>query len=97
MPELAVLLVEPGGAVAELEPPARRVVDRDRLRREHRRVAVRHAGDEQPEPDVLGDPAPRGERRHALEALARALAVHGLEVIEAPDPVEAEPVREARA
>ena len=43
---------------AELEPAARRVVDRDRLGREHRRVAVRHAGDEQAEPHALGDAAP---------------------------------------
>ena len=42
----------------ELEPAARRVVDRDRLGREHRRVAVGHAGDEQAEPDALGDAAP---------------------------------------
>ena len=49
--ERAVLLVEPRRAVGELEPAARRVVDRDRLGREDRRVAVGHAGDEQAEPD----------------------------------------------
>ena len=96
-PELAVLLVEPRRAVRELEPPVRRVVDGDGLGREDRRVPVRHAGDEQPEPDPLGDPAPRGQRRVALEALAGTLAVHRLEVVEAPDPVEAELVGEPHA
>ena len=81
----------------ELEPAARRVVDRDGLGREHRRVAVGHAGDEQAEAHPLGDAAPRGERRVALEALPGAVAVHRLEVVEAPDAVEAEPVGELRA
>ena len=53
--ELGVLLVEPRRAVRQLEPTARRVVDRDRLGREHRRMAVRHAGHEQAEPDAFGD------------------------------------------
>ena len=81
----------------ELEPATRRVVDGDRLGREHRRMAVGHAGHEQPEPDALGDAAQRGERGDALEALARAVAVHRLEVVEAPDAVEAELVGELRA
>ena len=49
--ELVVLLVEPRRAERELEAAVRRVVDRHRLRREHRRVPVGHAGDEQAEPD----------------------------------------------
>ena len=36
-----------------------------------------------------------GQRRHALEGLTRALAVHRLEVVEAPDAVEAEVLGEA--
>ena len=62
--ELAVLCVEPGGTEREVEPSVRRVVDRDRLRREQRRVPVGHAGDEQPEPDA------RGGRRRARRALS---------------------------
>ena len=53
----------------ELEAAARRVVDGDRLGREHRRVAVGHAGRRAgPSRTVLGDAAPRRERRVALEA-----------------------------
>ena len=48
--ELAVLVLEPRRAVRQLEPSARRVVDGDGLGREHRRMAVGHAGDEQAEP-----------------------------------------------
>ena len=88
--ELGVLLVEPRGAERQLEPAVRRVVDRERLRGEHRRVPVGHAGDEQAEPDARGLPGQRGERGHAVEGLARALAVHRLEVVEAPGAVEAE-------
>ena len=62
MPSSRVLLVEPRRAVAELEPAARRVVDRDRLGREHRRVAIGHAGHEQAEPHAFG------ERRSARRA-----------------------------
>jgi len=65
------------------------VVDGDRLGGEDRRVPVRHAGDEQPEPGAAGHAAQRGEGRVALEALARTRPVHGLEVVEPPDPVEA--------
>ena len=65
------------------------MVDRDGLGRVHRRVPVGHAGDEQPEAHAFGDPAPRRERGVALEALARPLAVHRLEVVEAPDAIEA--------
>ena len=91
-----MLLVEPRGAVGELEAAAGRVVDRDRLGREHRGMAVGHAGDEQAEPDLGREAGQRGERGVALEALARALAVHGLEVVEAPEAVEAELVGEPR-
>ena len=62
----------------------------ERLGREHRRVPVGHAGDEQAEPDARRHAGQRGERGHALERLARALAVHRLEVVEAPDAVEAQ-------
>ena len=58
-------------------------------------MPVGHAGHEQAEPDVGGDAAPRRERGVALEALARSLAVHRLEVVEAPDAVEAELVGES--
>jgi hypothetical protein len=46
MPELAMLRLVPSGADGALDAPAGQVVDRDDLRREHGRVAVRHAGDE---------------------------------------------------
>ena len=57
--------------------------------REHARVAVRHAGDEQAEPDARRGRRERGQRDHALEAVARTLAVHRLEVVEAPRAGEA--------
>src|SRR2546430_4763349 len=71
-PELVVLLVEPGGAQSQLQAPVGSVVDRERLRGEHRRVPVRHAGDEQAEANPGGDARQRGEGRHALEGLAGA-------------------------
>ena len=92
--ELGVLLVEPGGAERQLEPAVRRVVDRDGLGGQHRRVAVGHTGDEQAEPDARRHAGERGERGHALERLARSLAVHRLEVVEAPHAVEAQLLRE---
>src|SRR6266567_7907972 len=53
-------------------------------------MAVRHAGDEEPEPDRARHAGEGGQRRHALEAVARSLAVHRLEVIEPPRAVESE-------
>jgi hypothetical protein len=53
-------------------------------------VAVGDPGDQQPEPDAGRLPGQCGEGGHALERLARALAVHGLEVVEPPGPVEAQ-------
>ena len=94
-PELAMLLLEPRRAEGQLEAPMRRMVDGDCLCREHRRVPVRRAGDEEPEADARRHPTQCSQRRHALEGLARALAVHGLEVVEAPDAVEAEVLGEA--
>ena len=85
-----VLLVEPGGAEREFEPAVRRMVDGQRFCREDRRVPVRHARHQQPEPDA-GRHARQGrERRHAFECLARPLAVHRLEMVETPGAVEAE-------
>ena len=89
-----VLLVVPGGAERQVEPAVRRVVDGDRLGRQHRRVPVGHAGDEQAEPDARRHAGQCGQRRHALERLARPLAVHRLEVVEAPHAVEAQLLRE---
>ena len=94
--EPVVLVAVPGRAVGKLEPPARRVIDGDGLCRIDRRMAVGHAGDEQSEPDAVACAAQGRERRHTLEALARAFAVHRLEVVEPPDPVEAGVVGEAR-
>ena len=45
---------------------------------------------ERAEAHALGDAGPRGERGHGLEALPRAVAVHRLEVVEAPRTVEAQ-------
>jgi hypothetical protein len=47
-------------------------------------------GDHESKSDSAGDPAQGRQRRHAFEAVARALAVHGLEVVKAPDAIEAE-------
>ena len=68
-----------------------------RLRGEHRRVPVGHAGHEQTEADPRRDAGQRGERGHPLERLARPLAVHRLEVIEAPRAVEAQLLGELHA
>jgi hypothetical protein len=95
--ERAVLTLEPRGADRELEPAVRRVVDRDRLRGEQPERAIGEAGDEQTEAHARGDHGERRHRRVALEALARALAVHGLEVVEAPHAVVAEALGELRA
>ena len=85
-----MLAVEPCRAEREVEAAVGDVVDRHRLGGEHRGVPVRHAGDEQAEADRgrLSGKARQGG--HALEALTRALAVHGLEVVEAPRPLEAQ-------
>ncbi|MEZ5180100.1 MAG: hypothetical protein R2746_17940 [Acidimicrobiales bacterium] len=87
--EGAVLGLEPGGAEGEVEPAVGGVVDGHGLGGEDRRVAVGHPGHEQAEAHPLGAAAERGEGGVALEALAGALAVHGLEVVEAPDAGEA--------
>src|SRR4029453_12971616 len=88
--ELVVLLVEPGGAERQLQAAMRGVVHGQGLGREHRRVAVGHPGHQQAQPDPRRQPRQRGQRRDALEHLARPLAVHRLEVVEAPGAVEAE-------
>src|SRR5207248_8114920 len=49
--QLDMLLVEPRGAERELETAMRRVVDRQRLRGEHRRMPVGDARNEKPETD----------------------------------------------
>ena len=82
--ERTVFGLEPGGAEREVEAAVRRVIDRHRLRREQRRVPVRDTGDEQSEPDARGRGGQCREGRHTFEAVARTLAVHGLEVVEAP-------------
>ena len=84
-----VLRFEPRRAERKLEPTVRRVVDRDRLGSEERRMPVRDAGDEQAEAKARRDARQRGQCAHSLEAVARPLAVHRLEVIEAPRAVEA--------
>ena len=85
-----MLLVEPCGAEGQLEAAVAGVVDRHRLGRQHRRVAVGRPGHEQTETDARRLPGQRRQRRHPLEGLTGALAVHGLEVVEAPGAVEAE-------
>ena len=66
------------------------MVDGERLRGVHRRVAVSHAGDQHPQSDAGRHTRQGGEIGHCLEGLARPIAVHRLEVVEAPDPVEAQ-------
>src|SRR3546814_3910715 len=96
-PELVVLLVVPSRAEGELQPTVRRMVDREGLRSQHGGVPVGDAGDEEAETDPRGHPRERRERGDPLEGLARAVAVHRLEVVEAPGPVEAELLRELDA
>ena len=89
-----MLVLEPCGAEGELQSPVRRVIDRDGLGGEDRRMSVRDACDEQPEPDRRGLTGERGQGRHAVEGFTGALAVHGLEMIETPGSVEAESLGE---
>ena len=58
-------------------------------------MAVGDAGHEQSETDRGRGRRQGGQRRHPLEAVARALAVHGDEVVESPGAVEAEVLAEA--
>ena len=95
--ELGVLLVEPRGAVRQLESSARRVIDGDCFRREHGWMPVGHAGHEQSEANARSDTGKRGERRVSFETLPRSVAVHRLEVIEAPHAVEAEALGKTRS
>ncbi len=88
--ELGVLLVVPGGAEGQLEASARGVVDGHHLVGEHRGVPVGDAGDEEPQPDPRRHPGEGGEGGDPVEGLAWAVAVHRLEVVEPPGPVEAE-------
>ena len=53
-------------------------------------MVVGSSGHEQAQPDARGQAGQRGQRGHALEGLARPVPVHGLEVVEAPDAVEAQ-------
>ena len=94
--ERGVFLLEPRRAVREFEPAARRMVDGQRFGGEDRRVAVGEPGNEDAETHVGGDPTPRGQGGHGLEAFPGTLAVHRLEVVEAPDAVEAHGFRETR-
>src|SRR5690606_17058603 len=64
--------------------------DGERLGGVDRRVAVGESGDHHPEPDPGGGACPGRHGGHRLEALPRPFAVHGLEVVEPPDAVEAE-------
>ena len=95
--ELVVLLVEPGRAEGHLEPPMGDVIDGQRLGGVDGRMAVGHPGDEQAEADSGGNTRQGGDVRHALEHLARPVAVHGLEMVEAPNAVEAELFGELRS
>src|SRR5262249_58894057 len=75
----------------------RDVIERDALRCEHGRVAVGHPVHERADAHLFSRGAPRGEHRLRLETLPWTLAVHRLEVIEAPHAVEAEALRELHA
>ena len=86
--ERIALVLVPAGADAELEPAVRHDVERRRHVREHRRVAVRVAGDQHPEAQPRGRLRQRGERDPALHARSGAIREDRLEVIERPPGLE---------
>ena len=93
--ELAMLRLVPRGADRALDAPVRQVVDGDDLRGEHRRMAVRHAGDERAEPHARGLAREPGQQRPRLERRPLRVRVERLEVVEDPDAVETRPPRRA--
>ena len=86
-----VLDLVPGGAEAEDRPPAGDGVERRDLLGQQRRIAVRDARDERPEPDARRLAGEGGEHRPALEhrLVGPADAVDLVEVVHDRDEVEA--------
>ena len=92
-PVLLVLELVPGGPEAELEPPARDVVDRRRLVRDDGGMPVRDAEDDHAATQPSRAGSHRGEERHPLEARPLRVALDRQEVVEDRSPVEAEVLR----
>ena len=91
-----VLTLVPARAEPEDEATARHDVDAGRLLREQPGVAVRRAGDELPEADLLRVLRERSERGERLEHVRRLTSRHGLHVVVDPEVVVAEVLREPR-
>jgi hypothetical protein len=88
-----VLELVPRGSEAELEPPARDVVDGGGLVREDGGVTIGDADDDHPDPEPARVRGHGREQGHALEAGARRIGVNRQEVVEGRRPVEAERLR----
>ena len=95
--ELPMLGFVPRRAHGALDTAARQVVHRHDLRREDGRDAVRHAGDERPQPDPRRLARESGEERPPLEARPFGIGVQRLEMVEHPDPVEPGVLGQVRA
>ena len=89
---LEVVALQPAGPQAEHQPAARGVVDGAGHVGQQVRVAVAVARHQGSDPGSLGDLAHGGQRRPALEARPVRVAVDGVEVVEGPQRVGAEPV-----
>jgi hypothetical protein len=92
--QLSMLGVEPGGTDGQLQATVRGVVHRHGLGGQDRRVSIGHARDQQAQANTTGHTGQGGQGGHPFEAIARSVAVHGHEVIEAPGSVEVEVLNE---
>jgi len=90
-----VLLLEPAGAEAELDPAARHLVDLGNLDREDPRRPVGHRGDEGAEADARGLPGQAGEGGPGIRRARQAghVVAHGEVVVGAEERVETERLR----
>ena len=83
-PERLVLGLVPARPQAQLDPPARDVVDGDGRARDQRRVAERDRRDHRPQPDPLGPHRDRPKGRPGVQGAAAVAAVAG-EVMVGPE------------
>jgi hypothetical protein len=87
---LLVLQLEPRRAHAELEPPARDVVDGGGHLRHDGRMPVRHAEHEHPAADAARVGRHAGEQGQPLELRTGRIAADRIKVVEVRDPVVSE-------
>ena len=85
-----VLLGEPAGADAQLDPAVAHRVDARDLDREHAGVAERHAGHQGAEPDGRGVAGEARQRGPGVGGPGHALAAHRQVVVGAEERTEAE-------